>query len=78
MKTAVSIPDDLFAAAEQLAERLGTSRSRLYALALEAYVARHSEDEVTAAINRVVDAVGNEDEAFVAAASRACLEATEW
>ena len=34
MKTAISLPDELFAAAEKLAERLGVSRSQLYATAL--------------------------------------------
>jgi len=36
MKTAISIPDDLFATAEQLAARFGVSRSELYVTALRA------------------------------------------
>jgi metal-responsive CopG/Arc/MetJ family transcriptional regulator len=34
MKTAISIPDDVFAAAERLARRLKKSRSELYSRAL--------------------------------------------
>ncbi len=41
MKTAISIPDPIFEAAEQLAARIGMSRSELYATAVAAFVARH-------------------------------------
>jgi metal-responsive CopG/Arc/MetJ family transcriptional regulator len=37
MKTAVSLPDSLFEAADQLARQLGKSRSQFYAEALRAY-----------------------------------------
>jgi antitoxin MazE6 len=43
MKTAVSIPDPVFAAADALAHRLGLSRSELYATALKTYVAGHRQ-----------------------------------
>ena len=39
MKTAISIPDDVFHAAETLAKRLGISRSELYAKAVAAFIA---------------------------------------
>jgi predicted transcriptional regulator len=78
MKTAISMPDDLFAEAEALARRLGTSRSRLYAAALREYVARHQPDAVTAALDRVyADEVPAFDPALAAAAART-LAATEW
>lgn len=38
MKTAISIPDRLFEAAERLAKRLGMSRSELYSKAVASYV----------------------------------------
>lgn len=47
MKTAVSIPDDAFADAEQLARELKRSRSRLNGDAVREYLARHSADRVT-------------------------------
>ena len=54
MKTAISVPDDLFDRAERLAQRLGRSRSALYAEAIAAYVdALDDEDEVTAALDAV-------------------------
>ena len=46
MKTAISIPDDVFEEAERLARRMGKSRSRLYQHALAEYVARHAPGNV--------------------------------
>ena len=53
MKTAISIPDPLFASADALARKLGISRSRLYATALAEYVAKQRYDRVTERLNAV-------------------------
>jgi hypothetical protein len=53
MKTAISIPDTQFEAAEKLAARLGLSRSELYQKALAEYIARHSDEKVTATLNEI-------------------------
>lgn len=53
MKTALSIPDDLFASADALAKRLGLSRSRLYASALQEFIAKHKSKNVTDRLNAV-------------------------
>ena len=53
MKTAVSISDALFDAAEEVADRLGMSRSQIFAKALSEYVSKHRDDDVTVALNRV-------------------------
>lgn len=78
MKTAVSIPDDVFRQAERLAKRTKKSRSRLFSEALREYVARHAADEVTDAMNRVVDEIGQKRDEFVVLAARRVLEQTEW
>lgn len=78
MKIAVSIPDALFADAEALAARLETSRSDIYARALAEFVGHHAPERVTAAMNRVVDAVGAEPASFSQAAARRALSRTEW
>ena len=57
MKTAISIPDDLFEDAERLARALNKSRSRLYGDAVREYVARHSADHVTGALDEVLEGV---------------------
>jgi metal-responsive CopG/Arc/MetJ family transcriptional regulator len=78
MKTAVSIPDDVFEKVERLARRGKRSRSEVFSAALREYVARHAPDEVTEAVNRVCDQVGDQRDEFVAAAGREILEKTEW
>lgn len=78
MKTAISLPDAVFQAAEQLARRARKSRSQLYAEALAEYLARHAPDEVTAAMNQVVDELAPEPDAFVVVAARRVMERSEW
>jgi metal-responsive CopG/Arc/MetJ family transcriptional regulator len=78
MKTAVSIPDDLFRQAEQLARRGKKSRSQVFSEALREYLARHAPDEITEAMDRVVDEVGERDDHFVAVAARRTLARPEW
>jgi metal-responsive CopG/Arc/MetJ family transcriptional regulator len=53
VKTAVSIPDRVFRSAEELAARLGVSRSELYAKALADLVEKHREDIVTSRLNEI-------------------------
>ncbi|MDF1563866.1 MAG: hypothetical protein P1V51_12530 [Deltaproteobacteria bacterium] len=55
MKTAVSIPDEVFADADRLAKRLSKSRSQLYAEALAEYIARRQADSVTAQLDEVLE-----------------------
>ncbi|MEY2514426.1 MAG: hypothetical protein QOJ89_1784 [bacterium] len=78
MKTAVSIPDELFRRADELAGRLGKSRSEVYREALADYVARRDPGAVTRALDEIADELRAEDDAFVAAAARQTLERSEW
>jgi predicted transcriptional regulator len=55
MKTAVSIPDDIFAAAEKLAGELDLSRSALYAKALKELIQRLNDEAITAQINAALE-----------------------
>ncbi len=79
MKTAVSLPDQVFRAAERHAKRAHKSRSQLYAEALAEYLTRHAPEEVTEAMNRVLDRLGEPQiNPFVARAGRRVLERTDW
>ncbi len=78
MKTAISIPDDIFREAERLSQRLKTSRSKLYAQALREYLARHDSERVTEALNRVYDQADSQPDPAVSAAARRVLERAEW
>jgi metal-responsive CopG/Arc/MetJ family transcriptional regulator len=53
MKTAISIPDRIFRAAERAAKRQKVSRSRFYAQAVEAYLKAQSGKRITEALNAV-------------------------
>jgi metal-responsive CopG/Arc/MetJ family transcriptional regulator len=78
MKTAVSVPDEVFEQADSLAKRLKMSRSQLYSRALSEYVARHAPDAVTEALDRVIAEIAVEPDEFASTASRRVLERTEW
>ncbi|HLQ48675.1 MAG TPA: CopG family transcriptional regulator [Candidatus Dormibacteraeota bacterium] len=78
MNTAVSVPDDVFEAAERLARREGRSRSEVYSAWLREYVARRDPDDVIVALDRVVAEVGERIDPFVTASSRRTLESSEW
>ena len=53
MKTAISLPDSVFEAAEALAEQLGMSRSELYTTALEAYLQKYNRRQMLTQLNQV-------------------------
>lgn len=78
MKTAVSLPDEVFRAAELHAGRMQKSRSQLYAEALSEYLARHAPDEVTEAMNLVMEELQEPIDSFVDEAARQVLEKSEW
>jgi predicted transcriptional regulator len=78
MKTAVSIPNELFDMAERLARRTRKSRSRLFSDALREYVARRSPDKITEAMDQALAEIGEGNDPFIAAASRRRLEQSEW
>ena len=53
MKTAISIPDNIFKSAEILAKRLGVSRSELYSKAVEDFLKNNKSQGVTDALNEI-------------------------
>jgi antitoxin MazE6 len=78
MKTAISLPDPLFEAAEELAAQLAISRSQLYVRALEAFVLAHRDEAVTAALNRIYEAESSELDPVLASIQSASLSRDEW
>jgi metal-responsive CopG/Arc/MetJ family transcriptional regulator len=55
IKTAVSLPDELFAKVEHEAKRRGVSRSRLFTLALEKYLQESDYGDITNRLNEIYD-----------------------
>lgn len=79
MKTAVSVPDDLFAQVDRFARRSRRSRSDVYSAALREYVARHAPDEVTTKLDAIVAEAGDAESGdFSTGAARRTLESGEW
>jgi hypothetical protein len=77
MKTAISQPKDVFEKTEELALKARKSPSRIYCEALREYVARHSPDDVTGALNRATEQIGQTEDMFVTLASARALARTE-
>jgi metal-responsive CopG/Arc/MetJ family transcriptional regulator len=78
MKTAISIPDALFDAAEQLAERLGMTRSGLYSAAIEEYLATHRVTEVRERLDAVYGEEDSEMDAGWVEAQADALPREDW
>ena len=78
MKTAVSIPDELFRRADALARSLGKSRSQVYREALAEYLLRRDSQSITSMLDGVVSELAAEPDPWLAEASRRMLERTEW
>jgi metal-responsive CopG/Arc/MetJ family transcriptional regulator len=53
MKTAISLPDPLFHAAEQFAQAHGLSRSELFARALQTYLQAYQAHSITETLNQI-------------------------
>jgi len=53
MKTAISIPNETFDAAEHFASSTGISRSELYTKAVLEYLSKHKYLDITEALNKI-------------------------
>jgi predicted transcriptional regulator len=78
MKTAVSIPNDVFRRAERLAKRQKQTRSALYARAIREYIARHDADAIRDAIDSSIREHGDEVTPGALEAGADILRRTEW
>jgi hypothetical protein len=78
MKIAISIPDPLFKEAEAAAKDLGLSRSKLIQTALEDFLKRRRDEEVTAALNRSLAKRPDEIDPFLQQLALEAMMRTEW
>ncbi len=62
MKTAISIPDNLFKEAEITAKQLGLARSQLYVKAIKEFIEHHNKDKITEKLNVLYSQVNNGEE----------------
>ena len=66
MKTAISIPDDTFEHAMQVATALGISRSALFTRAVERYLQQLEAESLTRDIDAALERIGSDDSGSVA------------
>jgi metal-responsive CopG/Arc/MetJ family transcriptional regulator len=78
VKTAISIPDQLFRSGDALAKRLRVSRSELYRRALAEYIAKHRADQVTQRLNAVYAGQESRLDPAVATAQTRALDRERW
>ncbi len=78
MKTAISLPDQLFDAADVLAARLHVSRSQLYVMALERFIKEHDQSSVTAKIDDYIEAHGQPIDVAVTESAKRDLRKVPW
>jgi metal-responsive CopG/Arc/MetJ family transcriptional regulator len=78
MKTAISIPDNVYASAERLAGRLGKSRSQLYVEALRSYLLKHQKDGITKRLDEVYASANSSVDKKLANLQHRSLPKEEW
>lgn len=57
MKTAISVPNDIFELSEKLAKKLKVSRSQIFAMGVKKLGEEFEEEEIISSINRVCEKV---------------------
>ena len=78
MKIAISVPDSVFEAGEQLARQLKLSRSQLYSDALSAYLGSRGAVAVTAKLNEIYSSQPSAVDSALAAAQFKVLDDEAW
>lgn len=80
MKTAISIPDEVFRRAERFARKHGVSRSELFTRAVQRFLEQYQAQEVRASYDRAFgpDAGSDDVKLLVRKAARKALAKVEW
>jgi metal-responsive CopG/Arc/MetJ family transcriptional regulator len=78
VKTAISIPDRVFVAAERASRRLGISRSQFYSKAVEAFLKTQRGQGIKAALNAVYATEDSRLDPVLAAMQEASLRGEDW
>jgi metal-responsive CopG/Arc/MetJ family transcriptional regulator len=78
MKTAISIPDKLFKAADQYAKSHGFSRSQLYAKAVAQFLEQHPSDHITKQLNEIYSTESAKLNETISTMQFSSIEKEEW
>lgn len=72
------MPDDIYEAADELADELEVSRSRLYAMAVAEYVAKYRHADITAKLDELYRDETSDVAADVRSAQRRSVVREGW
>ncbi len=78
MKTAISVPNEVFQLSEKLAKKLKVSRSAIFAMGVKKLAEEHDEDEIIAQINRVCEKVDTSLDPTVRQYQNRILQREKW
>ncbi len=78
MKTAISIPDSLFAEADRVAASMGISRNQLYAQALKRLLDSRRDEDITRRLNKVYGETRDDLDDRIAKMQFASIPKEEW
>ena len=78
MKTAISVPNDVFELSEKLAKKLNVSRSRVFAMGVKKLAEEHDDEEIIASINRVCEKVDTSVDPVLFKMTMLSLPKDEW
>jgi len=78
MEIAITIPNDVFRRAEELARNLGISVNDLYARALNSFLDLHCEDEITRNLNEVYSRVDSSLDPVIMQMQLTALDEEDW
>jgi len=78
LKTAISIPEDIYRDAEDAAKKLGMTLSRLYSAAVADFLNRYRKDDIKAKLNKVHAAGSPGVDPALAAMQFASMPKEEW
>ncbi len=78
MKTAISLPDELFRLAEAAARKLRMSRSQLYAAAIREFLERRQTSKITERLNKIYSKQRSGLDPALQSAQIQSLEREDW
>ncbi len=78
MKTAISIPDNIFTEAEEFAKKLQMSRSELYTKAIIAYLKNSRSSHITNKLNQVYQDVDSQLPQDITHTQLSSIETEQW
>lgn len=78
MKTAISVPNDIFELSEKLAKKLKVSRSKIFALGVKKLAEEYDEDDLIVRVNAVCEKVDTSLDPFWKTAQSKIVERDKW